>query len=276
MAKKKVTTTVEEEIPEETPIDYKKDIENKSFDQIATDEPKEEVKEEVVVPVEEETETVEFDPEALKREAADLAKSEMEPLLKGETKEETAENKDKYQEYQEKFFKDNNRQPTWFEVSSFLEDQAVERVRAEQAAEVKAREEEVTKAKTVEEQNNAATNKYVEDTLNDLYASDKLPKIQDKADKDDYGMRVQKQLLTKVIEVNTQRIKDGAPPKTIKEILYEDFEIPAKEVAGADAPVNMGRGGYTPEDGEELNYTRDIAGARNSIRNIINSAFKRS
>ena len=275
MAKKKVTTTVEEEIPEETPIDYKKDIEGKSFDQVAEapkDEPKEEVKEE---PKEEETETVEFDPEQLKREAIDQAKAELEPLLKGDTKEETKENVSHYEEFQKDFLAKNNRQPTWFEVAEDMEQQAISKLEAKQEEKVKAQEEEKNTIKKTEQENQDATNKYVEDTLNDLYAGDKLPKIQDKENKDDYGLKAQRALLTKVVEVNTQRIKDGVPPKTIKEIFYEDFEVPKKEVAGADAPVNMGRGGYTPDESEEIDYMKDIAGSRNSIRNILNRVTKR-
>jgi hypothetical protein len=278
MAKKKTTTTVEEteEPTKDQELDYKKDIEDKSFDQVAADTPKEEVKEEVKEePKEDETETVEFDPEQLKKEAVDQAKSEMADLLKGDTKAETKENVSHYQEFQEEFLKKNNRQPTWFEVAEDMEQQAVLKLETKQAEKVKAQEEEKTKAKEVETQNNEATNKYVKDTLDELYTTDKLPKIQNKDDTDDYGLKVQNALLKTVVDINTKRIEEGQTPKTIKEIFYEDFKAPRREVPGADAPTNMGRGGFTPDDSETIDYNRDIAGPRNSIRNIITNAFKR-
>ena len=273
---KKTTVTEEVEEVKEAPIDYKKDIENKSFEQVA-ETPKEEKKVEPVkeTPKEEETETVEFDPEQLKKEAAAEAKAEILKSLKGETKEETKENIDEYQEYQKEFFSKNNRQPTWFEVAKFTQEQVEKKFEAKQAEERKAREEEQAKNKEIETKNQESTNKYVKDTLDELYANEKLPKIQDIKNEDDYGVRVQQAFLKKVVEVNTKRIADKQAPKTLKEVFYEDFKAPAREVAGADAPVNMGRGGYTPDDTQELDYKRDIAGPRNSIRNIITRAFKR-
>jgi hypothetical protein len=274
MAKKK-TTTVTEEV-EETPIDYVKDLKDKTMEQVAAapkEEPEitEEVKE---VPVEEKK-TVEFDPEQLKKEAVDEARAVITQELKGDTKEETKENVDAYQEYQKDFFEKNNRQPTWFEVSHFMEDRAVERLRAEQAAESKAREEAATKQQEDLKQQTDATNKYVDDTLNELYSANKLPRIQDKDNPDDYGKRVQGQLLRTVVEVNQKRIESQLPPKTLKEIFYEDFKMPERQVAGANAPVNMGRGGYNPDnDSEEIDY-RDIAGPQNSFKRIISKAFNR-
>lgn len=279
MARKKTIVTTEEvETPEETPIDYKKDLENKSFDQVAQDAPKEEVKEEPKVEpkVEEETETIEFDPEAFKKEVAEQTRKEMLEALQGKDKEETTENVDAYQEYQKDFLSKNNRQPTWFEVAKFMEDQAITKLEAKQEATIKTQEEEAVKQKEAANKQNDETNKYVESTLNELYENEKLPKIANKEDKDDYGLRVQQALLKTVIDINQERINKGVPPKTIKEIYYEDFKIPGKQVPGADAPTNMGRGGFTPDDTQTIDYKRDIAGSRNSIRNIINNAFKKT
>jgi hypothetical protein len=272
MAKKK-TTTVTEEV-DETPIDYAKDIAGKDFEQIAApvkEEPKEEVKEE---PKEEEYETVEFDPAQLKKEAVEEARAAIAEQLKGDSKEETKENVSEYVAYQEEFFKKNNRQPTWFEVAEFMEDKALAKLEAKQTEQAKAKEEEVTKQRDEQQRQTDATNKYVEDTLNELYTSNKLPRIQDKENPDDYGKRVQNQLLRTVVDVNQKRIAESLPPKTLKEIFYEDFKMPEKEVAGAKVPVNMGRGGFSPDDSEELDY-RDIAGPRNSFKKILQSAFKR-
>ncbi len=274
MAKKK-TTTVTEEV-EETPIDYKKDIENKSFDQVATDtkeEPKEEVKEEPKEEVKDDnTEEIEFDPAAFKKEVAEETRKELLESLKP-TQE---ENKDPYVDFQEKFFKDNNRQPTWFEVAKFQEEINFAKLEAKQAEKIKEQEELTTKQKQALEEQTNETNKYVDETLNELYENDKLPQIKNKEDKDDYGLRVKNALMNTIVEVNTKRIADNKRPKTIKEIFYEDFEMPRSQVAGADAPVNMGRGGYTPDEGQEIDYQRDISGPRNSIRNIISRAIRRN
>jgi len=276
MAKKTKTTTIVEEDPQE--LDYKKDLENKSMLEVALDTPEEKpkgVKEESEaepkgVKVDDDTEEIEFDPAAFKKEVAEETRKELLESLQPTQKEE----KDAYIDYQEKFFKDNSRQPTWFEVAKFMEEQALTRLEAKQTEKVKEQEELTTKQQKALEEQTKETNKYVDETLNELYEDEKLPQIKNKEDKDDYGLRVKNALMTTIVDVNTKRIAENKRPKTIKEIFYEDFEMPRSEVAGADAPVNMGRGGYTPDEGQELDYQRDIAGKRNSFRNIISRAVR--
>ncbi len=272
MAKKTKTTTIVEEDPQD--IDYKKDLENKSFTEVALDTPdekKEEVKEEPKEePKDDTTEEIEFDPVAFKKEVAEETRKELLESLQPTQK----EDKDAYVDYQEKFFKDNNRQPTWFEVAKFMEEQAVSKLEAKQSAKIKEQEDLTTKQKQALDEQTKETNKYVDETLNELYEAEKLPQIKNNKDKDDYGLRVKNALMNTIVEVNTQRIAENKRPKTIKEIFYEDFQMPRSQVAGADAPVNMGRGGYTPDENQELDYTRDIAGARNSFRNIISRAVR--
>lgn len=271
MARTKKTTVTEE--VEEAPIDYKKDIENKSFEQVATEpkeeekvEPKEEVKEE---PKDDTTEEVEFDPQAFKKEVAEETRKELLESLQP-----TKEDKDPYVSYQEDFFKKNNRQPTWFEVAKFQEEINFAKLEAKQEAKAKEQEEATTKQKQALDTQTQETNKYVDETLNELYEAEKLPQIKNKEDKDDYGLRVKNALMNTIVDVNTKRIAANQRPKTIKEIFYEDFQMPRSQVAGADAPVNMGRGGYTPDEGQEIDYARDIAGKRNSFRNIISRAVR--
>ncbi len=271
MAKKTKTTTIVEEDPQE--IDYNKDLEDKSMLEVALDTPedKPEVKEEPKEEVKDDTtEEIEFDPVAFKKEVAEETRKELLESLQPTQK----EDKDAYVDYQEKFFKDNNRQPTWFEVAKFMEEQAVQKLEAKQADKIKEQEELTTKQKQQLEEQTKQTNDYVDETLNELYENEKLPQIKNKEDKDDYGLRVKNALMNTIVEVNTQRIAENKRPKTIKEIFYEDFDMPRSQVAGADAPVNMGRGGYTPDESQELDYTRDIAGARNSFRNIISRAVR--
>lgn len=272
MAKKK-TTTVTEEVEDPQEIDYQKDLKDKSMLEVALDSPedKPEVKEEPKEEVKDENfEEIEFDPQAFKKEVAEETRKELLESLQPTQK----EDKDAYVDYQEKFFKDNNRQPTWFEVAKFMEEQAVTRLEEKQSAKIKEQEDLTTKQKQALEEQTKETNKYVDETLNELYEDEKLPQIKNNKDKDDYGLRVKNALMNTIVEVNTQRIAENKRPKTIKEIFYEDFQMPRSQVAGADAPVNMGRGGYTPDEGEEIDYQRDIAGKRNSFRNIISRAVQ--
>lgn len=289
MARKKVTTTVEE--TEEAPRDPQQFIADERASKFlgeevvngkVVDEPKEEVVEEK--PVEEapietpqdapKEEVVEFDPEKLKHEAAAEARAEILKALAEGTPQEKGEKLDDYQQYQKDFLAKENRQPTWFEVARFMEEKAVAKIEAKQAQQLKDYETQTTKQRQEQEQQIAETNKYVDATVNELYTQNKLPKIVNKDDPDDYGNRVKREFFSTIIKVNQDRLTNKLPPKTIKEVFYEDFTMPKKEVAGADAPVNMGRGGYSPDESETIDYQRDIAGSRNSIRNILNRAFK--
>ena len=219
-------------------------------------------------------EEIEFDPEKQKKEIIEETKAAIEEALKGATKEETKENVDEYVEFQKQFNEKEKREPTWFEVAKFMEERAVTRLEEKQAAQQKEAEEQATKQRDTLTRQNDETNKYIKDTLDELYSNEKLPRIQDMNNPDDYGLKVQKELFNTIISVNQTRLEKQMPPKTLKEIFYEDFKMPEKEVAGAHAPVNMGRGGYTPDaDNQEINYAKDIRGK--SIRQIMMNAFKR-
>lgn len=285
MSKVKKTTVTEE--VEETPIDpaqhladeraskfLGEKVENNQVVETPSEETPKEEEKPATPPEEEETETVEFDPEQLKREAAEAARKEILQALAGDTKEETAENVDEYQAYQKEFFQKNNRQPSWFEVAHFMEEQAVKKLEAKQEARQKEYTEKTEAEKKALADQAEQTNKYVDDTLKELYTANKLPRIENKDNADDYGLRVRQKLFDTIIAVNQKRIEDKLPPKTIKEVFYEDFKMPARQVAGYDAPVNMGRGGFTPNDNEEIDYKRDIAGPANSFRAIMTRALK--
>lgn len=287
MAKKKVTTTVEE--TEEAPIDPIQKMADERASKFlgetvvnneVVEEPKEEVKEEikeevVETPPAEETETVEFDPEQLKREAAAEARKEILAALAGNTEEKTQENVDEYAKFQQSIWDKEKRQPTWTEAAGFIKEQAKAELKAEQEAARKEQEDLTKKQQEEVTKYNESVNKYVEEAFNELYTANKLPRIQDKDNPDDYGARVKKEFYNTIVKVNAKRVADGVTPKTVKEIFYEDFKMPAKQVAGYDAPVNMGRGGYTPDtDNEQLDYRKDIQ--NKSIRQIMMGAFKKS
>ncbi len=274
MARSKKQTITEEvkEVPQE--VDYQKDIQNKGMLEIALETPEEKPAEEVKEEVkpekpEEEFETVEFDPEQLKKEAVEQAKAEIQESLKGETKAETEAKKDDYEEFQKAIYEKEKRNPTYKEALEFVKDQALKAINEDnerKATKAKEEQEAQTKAQQTQQE---STNKYIKNTLDELYVSGKLPKIVDKDNPDDYGIRVQNELFKTIVDVNTKRINGvmingeltKLPPKTLKEIFYEDFEMPEREVAGADAPVNMGRSGFTPDnETEEINYLKDLNG----------------
>lgn len=286
MAKKKTVVTTEEEV---TPEDIKyQDIHDNSMEDIALkaeinkiegtepqEEPQEEapVVEEPVVETPAVEETPAFDPEKLKQEAKDEAKNEILAALKGNTAEKTEENVDEYATFQKGIWEKEGRQPTWTEAANFIKDKAKAEFRAEEEAKEAERvkqAEEQTQAQTA---NNEATNKYVEDTLKELYENEKLPRIQNKDNPDDYGIRTRNALFSTIIDVNQKRLAANQTPKTVKEIFYEDFKMPNRDVAGGDAPVNMGRGGSQQDDSEEIDYQRDLQGK--SFRQILGDVFKR-
>ncbi len=130
MARSKKQTITEEvkEVPQE--VDYQKDIQNKGMLEIALETPEEKPAEEVKEEVkpekpEEEFETVEFDPEQLKKEAVEQAKAEIQESLKGETKAETEAKKDDYEEFQKAIYEKEKRNPTYKEALEFVKDQRV-------------------------------------------------------------------------------------------------------------------------------------------------------
>ena len=286
MAKKK-TTTVEEEVeeplsPAQQAADKRtseflgEEVVNNEVVEKPTEEAKEEVKEEVThETLPEETETVEFDPEQLKREAAAEARAEILKALSGNTDEQTQDNVDEYQKFQQAVWDKEKRQPTWTEAADFIKERAKAEIRAEQEAQRKQSEELTAKQQEEIKQQNEQTNKYVKDSMNELYETGKMPRIEDNDNPDDWGKRAEKAFFNKVIEVNQKRIADGIPPKTIKEVFYEDFKLPQRQVAGYDAPTNMGRGGYNPDDtNEEIDYQRDLQGK--TFRQILMNPFKRN
>jgi len=61
-------------------------------------------------------------------------------------------------------------------------------------------------------------------------------------------------------DVNEKRAKEGKPViYSIKEIFYEHYKKPTREVPGADAPV-FGKSGHTsPDKSGEIDY-REIHG----------------
>lgn len=267
MAKKKTVTTVEEvdETPQEPQeIDYKKDIEGKTLEQVATETPGEKVEETPVeTPAEEETEEVEFDPEAFKKEVTDSATTAAEKKLleklQGKTEEETKDNVDAYQAFADKFTEENGRTPTWVEVSKFIKEESIKEIKAEQAEEARKQVEESEAQQKAQETDQENVNKYVDGQFNELYQRG-FPKIQDPKNENDPGLQARKALAQQTMEINAKRLQEGLPTKTLVEVFYTEYKAPDRQLPGYDAPVSPGRSSAPGDSGEEINYARDIKG----------------
>jgi hypothetical protein len=117
--------------------------------------------------------------------------------------------------------------------------------------------------KRLETERQKVFNQHIDEQLNDLYENNRLPKIVNKDDPKDEGVIARKALFRTMLDVNKERVKEGKNPiYSIKEIYYEHYKAPKKEVAGADAPVFSGSGKFTPNtDKDDIDY-REIHSAR--------------
>ena len=239
MAKKK-TTVIEEEIPNEY-----KDIHETSIEDIVGAPSKEEkaVEEskapETLLKEEVKEEEIPFDPEAYKKEVL----AEAAELIEKTTG--TKEVKNEVDtELQSPWAKENRTPKDYEEVADWavekkaiLDKRAQEEYTKQQAEQKKIAEE--TNKKQIDD-----FNKFVDEQLNDLYASGKLPKDEDS----------RKALFQAMLDVNVARSKAGkAPIYSIKEIFYEHYKAPNAQPAGADAPVSPSRSG-AGTDMKELDY----------------------
>ena len=264
MPKSKKTTTVEETI-DETPaipeVNYKEDIENKSMEQVAKPEPEEKVEEKPVVEeTPDDTEEIEFDPEQLKKDAAESARQSILDALSGRNGEETKENVDEYEAWALKIFQDTGKSPTWKEAAEFIKEgvkrdftkDAADKAEADEKTRLQAQETEKTEMERV--------NTYVDSQMAELYASNKFTKITDEKNPNDPGIAARRALMEQTMKINKERIDKGLPTKTIKEVFYEDYKAPNRQPLGFDAPVSAGRNSSPTQsdDGQEINYMRDI------------------
>ena len=206
----------------------------------------------------------EFDKEAYKKEVKEEIKAETSKeiieALQGKDKTETTDNLNAYERLTKEKLEKENRNPTYAEALELVEEQAVKRMEERQeAAKQKATEQE-TQAKEFEKQRIDAFNKYVDEQLTDLADKGKLTKIKDVKDEKDRGVIERKALFKTMTDVNEKRAKEGKPViYSIKEIYYEHYEKPKREVPGADAPVFSGSGHTQADKSSEVDY-REIHG----------------
>lgn len=265
MAKKKTTTIVEEEEKEEAPEVEYKDIKDKNFKEVAADpepEKKEEKETPKEEPKEEETEEIEFDPEQLKKEAKEEARQEMSDLLAGKSKEEAAEVKDDYEEFVEGYTKEHGTAPDWKVVAGFIKEKAKTELKAEQEAEAKQAEEKQTEEKKTQEAQQETVDKYVDSQFEDLYKTNRFPRVKNAEDPNDIGKKYRQSLADQTITINKNRLENGLPTKTLVEVFFTEFKAPNQQPAGGDAPVSAGRSGGSADNQEELDYVRDVRGSK--------------
>lgn len=273
MATKKTTTTVEEEVIDKTPeqeLDYK-DIHNKSDAEIASQQTKETPKEEEkeVETKEEETEEVEFDPEQFKKDTVKEVGDTIVKALQGKDAAETQENVDEYQVWADKLFKETGEAPDWKQAAEFIKEKAKSEIRAEQDKATQEAKVEQDKQAQAQQTEQTRVNTYVDKQLDDLYASNRMPKVRNAEDPNDIGITVRKALLEQAMKVNKDLVDKGLPTKTIKEVFYEDFKSPARQPAGAEAPISAGRGAASHDNEQELDYVRDVKGGNSVVDKLM-------
>lgn len=177
----------------------------------------------------------------------------------------TKAEKDKYQAIAEEFYEKNGRNPTWHELIPFIVEEAKTSLKQEQEMKAKEEEDRQKQMKEYQKQQTDKFNKDIDDQLNDLYASNKLPQIKDPNDPNDLGVVARRALFQKMMEVNQGRVKDGKSPiYSLKEIFYEHYTPPNRQPAGADAPISIGRGGSAPKSEGDYSYG-EIHGAKSFI-----------
>lgn len=198
--------------------------------------------------VEKKIETPTFDPKKMEetitaRVSDEVAKKVTNALGKERT---TQEQKDKYQEAAEDFYKKNGRNPQWHELVPYMVDDAVKLIEAKQEERKQQIAEQQRQAAQTNEQKQKQFNQYVDEQMEDLFVAGKIAR-------DDEAAKTE--LFKTMIEVNTKRAAVGKPPiYSVKEIYYEHYTAPKSQPAGADAPISAGRGNAQVGPEEEIDY----------------------
>lgn len=277
MAKKKEPVKVEEQediIPAEQAIQEEiQEANDKKVEDFLGEPVKDgKVVEEKEPEVEEEPEEPKEEPKEPKEEV-DLSKLKEE--IKGEVKQETTDKilealtgeKEKKDEKENELIspwaKEGRNPKDYEEVSDWGAEKVKILQRREAEAERVKTEKETKLQKELEADRQKLFDKHIDEQLNDLIENKRLPKPINKDDPKDEGVVARKALFQTMLDVNKKRAENNkAPIYSLKEIFYEHYKAPKKEVAGADAPVFSGSGKFTPQGAEEeINY-KDIHGAR--------------
>lgn len=197
-----------------------------------------------------------IDVDKIKKELKDEVSTEVadrvSKALKGE---ETKDERDRYQIIAEEFESKNGRSPTWHELIPYIVEDAKQALKAEQAEEARIANETEQNIANAEKEKEESFNRFIDDELNELYTNNRLPKIKDKNDPEDYGVKTRNALFQTMMEVNQKRVANNETPiYSINKIYHEYFTPPSKQPAGANAPISVGRGGNQSIDTDEFSY----------------------
>lgn len=251
MAKKKIVTT--EEIVEDTPIDYKEDIQDKSMEEIVKETPKEEepVKEEPVKEEDPKDEEVELDTTQIEETVTKSVTEKMIKALTGGTEVEATIETGNVSPWAKE-----GRNPRDYDEIAEWSVELVEKKNEAKRLEQERINEEV-KAQQVEYSQKRADfyNNQWNEHLEDLTEAGKLPKVVDPNNEEDEGVIARKELFKAMLEVNNDRVAKGKEATySLKEIYYEHYTPKSKQPAGADAPVSAGRSSAPAANDEEYPY----------------------
>jgi len=127
-----------------------------------------------------------------------------------------------------------------------------------------------TEAQKKEEAQNQY-NKYIDNQLDDLVKSNKLPPVRNKDDEKDLGVMERRNLFKTMYDVNIKIAEENKtlPPEqqkplinSLKEIFYEHYKPMSTQPAGYDAPVAGKTSVIAPTNDEEIDY-REIHSTKN-------------
>jgi len=119
-----------------------------------------------------------------------------------------------------------------------------------------------TEAQKKEEAQNQY-NRYIDDQLDDLVKSNKLPPIKDKDNEKDLGIMERRNLFKTMMDVNMKISEenknlpdDQKKPliNSLKEIYYEHYKPMSTQPAGVDAPIAGKTSVIPPSNDEEIDY----------------------
>lgn len=255
------------------------DLKKESIRDIAenTEEPKVEEKVEEK-PVETPIEEVKVDTEQIAKDAARIAleeqevkrQSEEQERIKAEEKPEelTAQQRleKEYLDYKTEYETKFNKSPEWFELAAYADNRKAEKalllMEEKQKTQETARQDELAKVKTQQEETAKKINEIVDEELAMIYRKGDLTPVKDKENPSDQGLIERKALFTRWAEINNQRRAQGKSDiVSASTILYgvdetglPYFTKPNAQPAGGNAPIAGNKGSAVPPS-TELGYT---------------------
>ena len=202
--------------------------------------------------------------EKTKKETLDaIEKDVVEPIRKEliNLKETLApQEKDDYDKFVDDYTEKNGKAPEWKQVSMFLEERAVQRIKDEQKAETEAAKKAEDDLKATQEATATENFKVWQGQLQEMEDKGMLPKME-KPEEGDEGFDARVRLYA-----NMQASwKTGTPITNLYEVYTKFYKAEAargKQPAGGDAPVSLGSGGAGEDDTKSYTYDEIHSGGR--------------